>query len=153
MRGMYRMIYLSSVAGHLDDAGLRSILETSRRNNTRDGITGLLAHHDGDFLQILEGPRPEVEVCFARISLDPRHRQVITVTQADVADRLFPGWSMGLADPGTFANTSAEGVTRLSDVRDGLEGIAEQDRRAAIMLRTFFNSHRDLEVGPLRPTG
>ncbi len=79
------------------DAEIAQILETSRRNNARVGVTGGLLYSDGCFAQVLEGPMDCVETVFERIQCDPRHSDV-TVLQATPVDRRdFPDWSMAFA--------------------------------------------------------
>jgi hypothetical protein len=46
---------------------IRQILETSRRNNARDGLSGLLLLGGRRFLQVLEGPKDALDQAYARI--------------------------------------------------------------------------------------
>ena len=39
-----------------------TLLGEAQRNNARDGLTGVLAAHDGWFLQVIEGQRSRVQV-------------------------------------------------------------------------------------------
>jgi len=71
---MRRLIYTSTSPKLLTGHDLENILSVSRRNNLRDGITGLLIYHEGSFLQVLEGPDAKIEASFERISSDPRHK-------------------------------------------------------------------------------
>ena len=88
-------IYVSALAGG-DDSVLADILRASQKNNARDGITGMLLYADGNFLQVLEGPPEAVERTFARIERDPRHTQVIVMSDEPTQRRDFADWSMGL---------------------------------------------------------
>lgn len=54
------------------DAQLAQILEVSRRNNGRDGLTGYLVSDGTWFLQILEGDDDRVNAALARIRADER---------------------------------------------------------------------------------
>lgn len=92
---LYRLIYYSrnritqDLAPHID-----AILETSRRNNARVGVTGALMFNSGCFGQILEGPREMVEGTFERIQCDYRHGDVSLLDFQPVAARCFENWSM-----------------------------------------------------------
>jgi hypothetical protein len=77
---------------------LRALLKTSRANNTRDGITGMLLYKDGNFMQVLEGHEAAVRATFRRIQRDPRHRGIIELLSGDAAEREFPDFSMGFRD-------------------------------------------------------
>jgi hypothetical protein len=70
---MIRLGYFSSVAPGRPSTGDRApILATSRRNNVRVGVTGMLLFHKDNYLQILEGPRASVLRLFATVEADPR---------------------------------------------------------------------------------
>lgn len=96
---MYRLIYASTARSDLDEAGLRQIVETARRNNAANGISGMLLYMDGNFIQLLEGDKPVVEATFSRIEADERHRGVIVLDGRDAGARVFENWSMGYHRP------------------------------------------------------
>ena len=73
---------------------LAELLRVSRRNNERAGVTGLLLHHDGQFMQVLEGPEPAVRSVLSRISADPRHSGVWILDEERIAERRFGAWAM-----------------------------------------------------------
>lgn len=88
------LVYVSSAARNLDAEGLESILVSARRNNLRDGVTGLLLHHDGNFLQALEGEGGNLAMTLARIEADPRHTGILTLHRGPILKRGFSEWSM-----------------------------------------------------------
>ncbi|MBV9785429.1 MAG: BLUF domain-containing protein [Acidisphaera sp.] len=96
----HRIVYCSrnALRGSHDaiEAEIRQILEKSRANNHRDGITGALLFSSGSFVQVLEGPIAALERTFETIQRDPRHRDV-TVLQIAESNRGFPAWSMAFA--------------------------------------------------------
>lgn len=115
---MDALIYVSTAPRLLSDAELGTILETSRRNNGRDGITGMLLYADGNFFQVIEGEPAALDHLVARLRHDPRHRDIITVARYAVGERQFPDWSMGFrrmhrAEPEDLADA-------FSDLRDPL---------------------------------
>lgn len=79
---MHQLTYISTVNGSLPDAELERILASSRRNNERSGITGLLVFDGKRFLQALEGDRAAVENAFLRIKTDPRHRAAVLLSSS-----------------------------------------------------------------------
>lgn len=93
---MLSLVYLSSATRLFSDAELDDILAVSRRNNARDGITGLLVYRDGDILQVLEGPEDAVRRTYARIAADPRHTRILVLDESRVDERAFADWAMGL---------------------------------------------------------
>lgn len=94
------MAYLSSATEPPTGDVLDSILAASRRNNAARGVTGMLCHYDGSFLQFLEGAEDDVEAVFGVIAMDQRHRGLVRLYTRKIAERLFPDWSMALARPG-----------------------------------------------------
>lgn len=88
--------YCSRSAG-FSFSELEEILEVSRRNNTRDGLTGALVYDDKTFLQWLEGGQAEIRDVFERISRDSRHTEIMLLTVRRLEDRWFPDWSMTAA--------------------------------------------------------
>lgn len=71
------------------------ILQSSRANNARDGVTGALIHNAGVFGQVLEGPADIVEETFERIQMDDRHAEVTLLEITPIVERSFSDWSMG----------------------------------------------------------
>jgi hypothetical protein len=71
------------------------ILEVSRTNNERNGITGVLLFCNNSVVQCLEGSREAVNQTYARIVRDRRHQNPLLVDYRVVSSRLFSGWSMG----------------------------------------------------------
>jgi Sensors of blue-light using FAD len=90
---LIQLIYASRPFG-FDDLALTGILESARRHNVRDAITGSLICREDIFLQILEGPEDKVRETFARISRDDRHTDIGNVWTAPIDKRLFPEWAM-----------------------------------------------------------
>jgi Sensors of blue-light using FAD len=90
-----RIIYHSEVnpAAPLD---LRQLLNTAHRNNERAGLTGFLFFNDTYFIQVIEGERATLSALYHRIASDARHRNVTLIGCADIDERAFPAWLMGL---------------------------------------------------------
>ena len=88
--------YVSASRKVQDAASLESILETSRENNQRDGVTGMLCVFDSNFLQVLEGAPEAVAATFNRIKRDMRHTGIIELYEEPIDGRLFGDWSMAL---------------------------------------------------------
>jgi len=95
---LVRLTYASRAAAALDAEELAAILKTSRANNATAGITGVLCHADGHFVQVIEGGRDAVNRLYARIVADARHRDVTLLGYEHVGERRYAGWSMGQAN-------------------------------------------------------
>lgn len=86
------LIYTSEMTASTD---FMDILEVSRKNNERDGITGVLLFCNNHVIQCLEGGREAVNETFARIVRDKRHQNPLLVDYRTISVRLFSKWSMG----------------------------------------------------------
>ncbi len=128
---IHQLIYMSEPFG-FDDGMLNGILSISRRNNTRDGLTGALVCRRDIYLQLLEGPESAVEAAYARIKSDDRHLAVVRLLSEPADVRLFPDWAM-LDDPArswlwSEAEVGAGAVKEASaaDVRGVFERVARE---------------------------
>lgn len=95
---IFFLVYVSSAVRLFSAAELLKILGKFRRNNQLLGITGMLLYKDGNFIQALEGTEEAVRSLFAKISRDPRHRGVMTLTEGFREERQFSDFSMGFRD-------------------------------------------------------
>jgi hypothetical protein len=91
---VYYLLYHSRATTWPTEADLQHLLVHAREWNAKAGITGLLLYRDGRYVQLLEGPENEVRALYARICRDPRHTQVVTVSQGLAPARRFPDWRM-----------------------------------------------------------
>ena len=89
------VIYVSTAPRRLRRDELEAILAQSRRNNARDGISGMLIYADGSFIQVIEGPVANIESLLARLQGDSRHQDILEIARYTLDERQFPQWSMG----------------------------------------------------------
>lgn len=97
MMEIFQTIYYSRARVEVMDdpqSVLKSILETSSRNNARSEVTGALLYCAGTFLQVLEGPEDEVSKVLQRVSRDRRHYDLQVILSQTNLSRSFPRWSM-----------------------------------------------------------
>jgi hypothetical protein len=93
---LVRLLYASRLDPARDGAEIiESILSQSRDKNPALGITGVLCHGGGVFMQVLEGGRAPVNALYNRIAADKRHREVTLLHYEEIAERRFGNWTMG----------------------------------------------------------
>jgi hypothetical protein len=92
---LVRCLYASRAAVPLTADVMDSILEKSRQNNPRRGITGMLCMSDDVFIQVLEGGRDEVCDLYNTIVRDKRHTNVRLLVYQEIPERRFGHWTMG----------------------------------------------------------
>lgn len=91
---LVRLLYASRAIDTSSDA-IEAILGHSRQHNPGCGITGILCHGGGIFLQAIEGGRMPVSELYGHIQKDPRHKDVVLLHYEEISERRFAGWTMG----------------------------------------------------------
>ncbi len=102
-----QIIYASAAAPTLTQTEVERLLARAREKNEQAGVTGMLLHHEGTFLQVLEGPPEVVEPLYTRVSKDPRHTHIVLLLRRTVETPSFEGWHMG------FVNAERHDLTHL----------------------------------------
>jgi hypothetical protein len=92
---LVRLLYASRAVAPLTTTLIDVILEQSRRNNPKLGVTGLLCFSDDLFIQVIEGGRDAVCELFNAIVRDDRHLHVRLLHFAEIRERRFGSWTMG----------------------------------------------------------
>ena len=92
---MIRVTYLSQESAPLSSDALLGLVTQCHRNNPGKGLTGLLLHGNGTFLQVLEGEPAVVDALLEAIGRDPRHTNMKVVRREEVSSRQYADWSMG----------------------------------------------------------
>lgn len=95
---LVRCLYVSRAAKEGSEGLLSGILAQSRRNNARMGITGLLVHAEGIFVQALEGGRVEISGLLTKLIRDDRHTEVTLLSLEEITERSYANWTMGRVD-------------------------------------------------------
>jgi len=89
------VVYCSTATRPFTDEELAGLLEQSRASNDTRDITGMLLYRGGEFIQILEGDKYDVDGLMSRIAQDPRHRDVRVLLEEPLRERRFSEWTMG----------------------------------------------------------
>ena len=106
---MLRLLYISQAAPAMTDEKVKDILTSAQRNNPVAGLTGVLVHGAGLFMQLLEGPEHAVLRKYVKILDDPRHDGCRILHISPANERIFENWSMGVidSDPMQFQHIAA----------------------------------------------
>lgn len=100
MTELVRIIYISRAtfdslpAADGVEPTVSRILSTSRRNNRRNGLVGMLYYGDGCFFQCLEGERSKVEALYRTLLKDKRHTDLKILASEPIKRLSFPDWNM-----------------------------------------------------------
>ena len=114
---LYELSYSSRRnPGVTDDDVRDKIVLPASHFNREHGITGVLWVDPKRFLQVLEGPRVDVEALYQRIRRDTRHTDVRLLWSAPLSSRSFERWGMrAVHEP---MEKSIEGIVEENASRD-----------------------------------
>jgi hypothetical protein len=133
----HQLVYISAATEPFSAQGLMEVMTVARKNNHRLGIGGLLVHHSGSFLQVLEGPEEAVELLFRRIEADPRHRRLVVLSRQRVSQPAFSDWSMGLVDRSPAELAAMTGLRDFTGDWFHLAELENAKTRAFYLLEAF----------------
>lgn len=94
---LWTIVYVSSASYAFSPLDLERLLASARLWNQTAGITGLLLHCHGNFMQLLEGPRSAVRATFQRVRGSREHHGIIELLDEPADRRAFADWSMASA--------------------------------------------------------
>jgi len=102
---VHQVIYSSAATVPFSEADLTTLLLRARQNNARLQVSGLLLHHEGSFLQVIEGDEATLDTLFSVISRDKRHDRIVKLLSREVPERHFAEWKMGFVSMSALAHS------------------------------------------------
>jgi hypothetical protein len=136
---MKNIVYMSTSVTLPDDDQLIEILTSARKNNLKHNVSGVLLYSEGVFIQVLEGNEADVDLIFAKIQADTRHKNIMPLIDAPIQQRDFADWTMG------FATADADKVADLVGYlksTDTLNDKRQDSNVAIITLKTFIETNK-----------
>jgi hypothetical protein len=135
------IVYFSSSVSEFQEEELTTILQESRQNNSRAGITGVMLYVRGSIIQVLEGEQETVESLYQRIEKDHRHYAVTRVFSRPIMNRLFADWNMGYE---TITTSQLDDVKRIVSLDASNEELSDQVNDHIILktIKVFYDSNR-----------
>ena len=135
---MHRIIYLSSSVDYLNGKKIEFLLTQSRKKNLEKEITGVLLYIEGDFLQVIEGPKIATIDLFESIKKDNRHTGIITIVNTKINKRYFPKWNMG------FCFSDYEKLRKANSYEDNIKYNLSKisDKMVLAFIESFIKSHQ-----------
>ena len=130
---MRQLVYFSTAADRQDAIVVAGIVVTSRENNLRNGVTGLLVAGGHRYLQVIEGSSGAIGDLVKSLRRDDRHVGMTVLIDRTVDERNFTGWSMAFREEprldqfSTFGELVAEMRRNLPErkLRDQLDCFAQ----------------------------
>jgi hypothetical protein len=134
---LHSVLYVSTAQVLFTPPRMDELLATSRTNNARQQITGLLLYRDGAFMQFLEGPMGAVERLFRRIKADERHFALVTLSERAIPHRHFPDLPMGFHNLRDQAVRQLPGFAEFAETTLAMSEFCDKPARAMQLLRLF----------------
>lgn len=124
----FQLLYSSNSTEYFDvSVDIDGILNSSKKFNEANGITGVLIYKGGVFLQLLEGDESKVRTLFDKISSDQRHEDLEVVYQGKIDKKIFAHWTMAYKSTDLFSLDVQEKIDEfLIQLNDGA-GIVSGD--------------------------
>lgn len=91
----YQIVYYSDATKSFSEQEIIELLTKANQYNSARGITGCLIYANNKFIQLLEGEHDRVIELYEKIKRDPRHKNILTVIEMSVSQKLFSNWGMG----------------------------------------------------------
>lgn len=116
-------VLYSSKSQNRDTSFIDEILQVSRKNNSENGLTGILLYRGGQFVQLLEGDKYNVYYTLKRIRDDRRHNEFTILRDQVVDRRLFERWAMASKidnEQDNELNQSFNDLIQTKDIKDNL---------------------------------
>lgn len=131
------LVYVSIETRKMTEDDLVGILESSRKNNAKANITGMLLYRDGYFIQALEGNDKDVTALYNKIAQDDRHKKVLLVGKDEIGQRSYSDWSMGFKNLDGIDLTKVPGYSQYLDEPIEPHSFEKQPSRAKQLLELF----------------
>lgn len=139
---MIHLAYVSSATREMSEEDLLFLLEQSRNRNKRQNVTGMLLYAGGNFFQVLEGNKKDVEEIYQAICQDDRNKGNILVIKESISERVFPDWWMGFRHLTVKDKASVEGYTDFLDRKVEPEEFATRPDRILRLLYRFKEGNK-----------
>lgn len=93
---MHMIAYISHYSGNDNqvDKTLKDIVATSKENNPKQGITGVLLFDRDRFVQVIEGEQDELYELLHRLKADSRHKSINVFFDDPIDHQEFTDWNM-----------------------------------------------------------
>lgn len=98
VKKVFHLVYISEAYEQICYSDIQNILESSKANNLKNDLSGLLIYKDHHFIQILEGDESAVIRTMGRIIQDRRNHHVRVIIESLSNQRIFENWAMAFHD-------------------------------------------------------
>ena len=112
---LYTLVFMSRARRPVSEEELHDIVRVSLENNGPSAVTSILLYAQQHFLEILEGPRDEIDWTFGRICRDPRHTRIEVLLSAPIVERSFGDDAMQVLNLGESTEIDHDELRAIAD--------------------------------------
>lgn len=116
MQKIFHLVYLSHAKEGISYSDIQNILNSSKKYNEKNEISGVLIFREGYFLQLLEGEQDHVLETIGRIIQDRRHHHFQVIIEATSNQRIFNSWTMNFLDGDTVCGVTEKMVANIMEL-------------------------------------
>jgi hypothetical protein len=127
---LIQTVYCSQCKPTMLLSDVHKLLIHAKAKNSTHEITGMLVFNNQFFLQLIEGDAHTVDNLMALIAADTRHESVHIIERAEIANRRWANWSMGMAT----RDESSEAIFKRYDMNGRFDPYQLPAGRAGDML-------------------
>ena len=136
---LYRLIYKSTYIKPITSDLLKSIEETSKKNNAELDVSGILIGNKTGFMAVLEGDGKSVNHIFNKIQNDTRHSEIELISYDRITKKEFPDWSMKSLSTGIMGRVLTERLKKkFGEVDSDLDLPSDGDKAFALLYDMAF---------------
>ncbi len=144
---LHQLVLVSCAAAPLDARALCALGQDLSRRNSAAGISGMLMHHDGSFVQLLEGDAAVLNETLTRLQRDEQHRGVQTVLSSAIDERGFDEWYQDVVESSSLPQDIRSTMEQIVGPSVGLEDDLLMAGRAH---RVLHGCRQDLRAQSLK---
>ena len=104
------------------------MLEKAAVCNQAKDFTGCLLHHQGKFVQLIEGQKEVVRNLYERIKEDERHKNIVVLYSESNPVRMFNNWNMVFSDLNDITEQVANKRALFDEIFHGSDAIGTPGR-------------------------
>jgi hypothetical protein len=119
MHAFRQVVYISQATGAFTASELNELVEVSRRNNKKHGITGAMLYVENAFIQVIEGEDTAIGQLLDKLRTDTRHRNIRILSDKLAQVRNFQNWSMGIVKAAEVDRPQVLEELRLASTANG----------------------------------
>lgn len=93
-----QLVYTSEAVIDTQAIVTSQFTEKIQQNNAELEVTGALIWRKQKFMQVIEGPSDSINRLFAKLLRDPRHGNLVLISERIISEREFPNWQMLTVD-------------------------------------------------------